>query len=171
LIAHPRVAKIGLGRCEELCCPLLALKVFGNHSKYGMSLSLLAARQLLHSLQAKHPLQNVITAAALYPVHNLPAISTDIISCSMLISVCFTHNTEDSIRVAEALVPHLQTLLSGTEPQPVSLVPAKLALDKPKIWLMQSLANIEQVLKDRNDETEWLRVWRRRSGHADVDNL
>jgi hypothetical protein len=77
-----------IGRCEELTCPRLALQVFGDHSKYVLSLSLPAARHLLHSLHSDHPVQYTIAASALYKVYGLRPVSTDLISCALLASAC-----------------------------------------------------------------------------------
>jgi hypothetical protein len=154
------------GRCEELSCPLLALKIFGNFSKYNLRLSLPAARQLLHSLHIEHPIDKTITAAALYRVYDLPPIAQDLVSCSMLVSACFKDNTKDSISVANALMPHLQTLLQRTQPMKVSENSTERALDKPRLWVKWSLKKIDKALLAQNEQTDWLRIWRSRSGHV-----
>jgi hypothetical protein len=84
----PAIAEAFVRRCEELACPRLALQVFGDHSKYALPLSLPAARHLLHSLHSKHPVQCAIAASALYRLYDLPPVSTDLVSCSLLTSAC-----------------------------------------------------------------------------------
>jgi len=167
LDVHVLYTSITTGRCEELNTPTLALKVFGDHSKYGMSLTLPAARHLLHSLHVNHSLQDTITAAALYRVYNLPAVSEDLISCSILTSACLKHGTRHSLRVANALVPSLQHMLSHTAPLPVSTVSLERALDKPRAWLKWTLAKIETALANQSQkqDLDWLREWRKKSGH------
>jgi hypothetical protein len=153
-----------IGRCDELDTPTLALEVFGNHPKYGIPLSLPAARLLLYSLHVKYPLQDAITAAALYRVYNLPSISEDLVSCSMLARACFNSGSKPSRRVANTLVPHLRTMLESTEPLPTSM---GRTLDRPRAWLMATLSEIEKALIDTDpkQDVEWLVSWRRRSEH------
>ncbi|EEB97588.1 hypothetical protein MPER_03061, partial [Moniliophthora perniciosa FA553] len=58
-----------VARCEQLSIPTVALQVFGNYAKYGVPLTLPAARHLLHSLHATRPLEDVLVVARLYQVY------------------------------------------------------------------------------------------------------
>ena len=153
LIAFP-------GRCEQLSCPLLALDVFGDYAKYNLKLTLPGARQLLHSLHLEHPMDRVIAATALYSVYSLTPIARDLVSCSMLVSACFKHNSEDSLIVARSLLPHLHDMLSQTKPSPAKSV------DKSQAWLQWTLKKIDKAVSvQNNSRAEWLRDWRLRNGH------
>jgi hypothetical protein len=80
------------GRCEQLQNPLLALRVFTNHPKYGFPLSTpFAALQLIHSLATHHPLQQTTTATALLSVPRFPGppVQDNLHACAMLVSACF----------------------------------------------------------------------------------
>lgn len=84
----------------------------------------------------------------------------------MLVSACFKHNSEDSLKVANELLPHLKTMLAKTKPLEVSRGPKMKALDKPKLWLMWTLKKVDKALYAKNGErADWLNVWRTRSGH------
>lgn len=155
-----------IGRCEELSCPLLALKVFGNFSKYNLNLTLSGARQLIHSLHVEHPIDTLITASVLYPVYGLKPIAQDLVSCSMLVSACFKHNSTDSLKVAKELLPHLEAMLKGMKPLKVSQDPAVKALDKSRVWVKWALKKVDKALYVKNGErVDWLSVWRTKSGH------
>ncbi|TFK33404.1 hypothetical protein BDQ12DRAFT_715881 [Crucibulum laeve] len=153
-------------RCEELSCPLLALEVFGDFSKYNLRLTLPGARQLIHSLQNQHPLEKVMAVTALYSVYQLPPISGDLISCAMVISACFKHGSNDSIVVGKALLPALHQMLNQQEPLPVSKKPLEKSLDKPRTWLRGALKRVDETLLTMNGEkTKWLEQWRIASQH------
>ena len=116
---------LALGRCEELRCPQLALQVFSDHPKYGFDLSSpTAARHLLHSLHIQHPLSSSITLVALYKLYDLPPISQDLVTCSLLTSACYNDNTQASLVVAKSLVPELKKLLQEKSPG-AWVIPAK----------------------------------------------
>ncbi|KAI0292933.1 hypothetical protein BC826DRAFT_1105323 [Russula brevipes] len=74
-------------RCVELRCPGLALTVFSDRPAYRMDLTLTAARQLLYAFHEERQLSNVVALAALFPVYNLRALSSDPISCALFV-VC-----------------------------------------------------------------------------------
>ncbi|KAF8885348.1 hypothetical protein BD779DRAFT_1427135, partial [Infundibulicybe gibba] len=133
-------------RCEELSCPLLALKVYGDYSKYNLRLTLPGAQRLIHSLHVEYPINHVITASALYRVYSLPPVAQDLVSCAMLVSACFKHGTKDSLSVATALTPHLEQLLKAQKPLKVSENSTEKALDKPRVWLKWSLKKIDKAL-------------------------
>ncbi|KAF8491917.1 hypothetical protein F5888DRAFT_1860954 [Russula emetica] len=80
-------------RCVELHCPELALTVFNNRPVYRMDLTLPAARQLLYTLHEGRQLSDAVLLAALFPLYNLPALSSDPISCALLTSACLREVT------------------------------------------------------------------------------
>ncbi|KAF4564008.1 hypothetical protein EYR36_003257 [Pleurotus pulmonarius] len=155
-------------RCDELSCPLLALKVFGDYSRYGVKMTLVSGRHLIHSLHIKYPIEDTIAAASLYSVYSLPPIAQDLPSCSMLVHACYKHNSKHSLQVADALVPRLRTLLESRPPLQVKKESPRLAQDPSPKWLLSSLKQLDQVLYERNGRKaeEWLRTWRSQSGYA-----
>ncbi|KAI0088765.1 hypothetical protein BDY19DRAFT_993604 [Irpex rosettiformis] len=164
----PEIAEAFVRRCEELRCPTLALKVFSDHSKYGFNLNHLpAARHLLHSLHVEHPLEDSVTLSALYGVYKLPAISSDLISCAMLTSALFKAKTEESLIVANALVPELKLLLKKTHPAkmayPTDPVIRNQKNNKEKAWLKWTLLKIEKALEAQKQPVDWLKTWREAS--------
>jgi hypothetical protein len=168
-LVSPHILTPTKGRCEELQSPTIALKVFSDHSKYGIALSLPAARQLLYSLSTTGSLQDTISAAALYRVHNLPAISEDLVSCSIFTSACFNNNNnKHSLHVANAFLPHLRSILERTEPLPVPSDPIDPVLAKSNKWLKWTLRSLQNDLARQVPEQDisWLETWRKRSGHV-----
>ena len=155
-------AKVNQGRCEELKCPKLALKVFGDHSKYGLGLSSLsAARHMLHSLYSKYPLSDSMTVAALFGVYKLPPVSSDPAACSMLYAACLKDKSANA-RVAgnalfEELKKHVQYKPPVRAPKE-SVIRARYS-EKPNIWLLDALRTIEKVHKKTGKEWKWLRYW------------
>ncbi|KAI0366948.1 hypothetical protein BV20DRAFT_1001599 [Pilatotrama ljubarskyi] len=160
-------------RCEELHCPQLGLKVFGDHSKYGLDLTIEAARPLLHSLHLQHPLQDTITLTALFSVYKLPPVSSDLVCSALLLTACFKNASKESLTVARAFVPSLQQLLESTQPASMALrdedhgKPA----DKEKRWLAWTLKKIEKALQRQELDFSWLRQWRVASGYAGYTGL
>ena len=150
-----------------MSCPLLALEVFGNYAKYNLKLTLPGARQLLHSLHVEFPIDKVIAASSLYSIYSLTPIAQDLVSCSMLISACFKNKSKDSLKVARALVPHLQRMITQIEPASASPPPpVKATADKTQAWLQWTLKKVDRALFVQNgSRTEWLRDWRIRNGH------
>ncbi|EMD39712.1 hypothetical protein CERSUDRAFT_150376 [Gelatoporia subvermispora B] len=164
----PEDAEALVRRCEELDCPKLALQVFGDHPKYGMDLSSAkAARHLLHSLHQSHPLEDTMLLVALWNIYKLPPISSDLISCAMLTSTCFKHGSQESLLIANEMLPHLQKLLAETAPTSVQYPERRVAQpEKEKAWLTWTLTKIQKALSKQGAEHEWLTRWRQDSGHA-----
>ncbi|KAG2356617.1 hypothetical protein BDR07DRAFT_1299984, partial [Suillus spraguei] len=158
----PIHAESFIRRCEELKCPTLALKVFGDHSKYGLGLSsLFAARHLLHSVYNKRPLSDSMTVAALFGVYKLPPVSSDLAACSMLYSACLKDNSANARIVGKALYEELQKHALDKPPVKApqeSVVRARYA-EKPNIWLLDALRTIEKVHKKTGKEWKWMRYW------------
>jgi hypothetical protein len=160
-----RIQLYAPGRCDELKCSDLALNVFCDHSRYRFPLSsITAARLLMHSLHLKQPLASSVTLMALYPAYNLPPVSTDLVSCTMLATACLNQENEQSKVLAEALVPSIKRLLQNTPPTPPSK-PVRYSEDREPAWLARTLAKIEEVLEKQGRDHKWLREWRERSGH------
>ncbi|KAH0582247.1 hypothetical protein J132_04971 [Termitomyces sp. J132] len=163
-------------RCEELKCPLFALKVYGDFAKYNLPLSLPAARQLLHSLHQAYPIETVMTAASLYDAYNLPSVSEDLVSASLVASACFRHNTKHSITVANLLVPQIKGLLGGHQPKPrpaeegtttqaQASNPGAFS-EKPSTWLKWTFKKIDKATYTQTGKRDRaIRRWRERSGH------
>ncbi|KAF9078315.1 hypothetical protein BDP27DRAFT_3865 [Rhodocollybia butyracea] len=139
-------------RTETLSCPKLALAMFSNHAKYQIPMSLPAARHLLHALHKQYPLEDVMTAAALYRVYDLTPVAEDLVSlglvCRALVGRIDLSQTprptpkpqsssqaavdiptrkrgtlSASKQVFEALVQSLRELISSTEPSLYSVSP------------------------------------------------
>jgi len=120
----------------------------------------------MHSLHVKHPIDTVITLTALYTAYGLPPVTDDLISCSMLVSACFKHNSKESLALANELVPYLKTTLKKTGPLNVSDNPAEKESDKPRVWVKWALKKVDRALYASNGErADWLSVWRAKSGH------
>ena len=84
----------------------------------------------------------------------------------MLVSACFKHNSEDSLKLANELVPHLKKMVAQAEPLAVSEDTTEKALDKPRVWVKWALKKVDKALFVQNGErADWLSVWRARSGH------
>lgn len=140
--------------------------MFGNYAKYNLKLTQPGARQLLHSLHVEHPIDKVIAASALYSVYSLTPIAHDLVSCSMLVSACFKHNSKDSLKVARALVPHLKRMMGETAPPSQNPTPTAKNVERPQAWLQWTLKRIDKALVVENkSRAEWLRDWRLRNGH------
>lgn len=165
------------GRCEELNCAGLALQVFGNHPKYGFNLSsYTGALQLLHSLHIAHPLEDTITASALFKVYNHPPISSSLPACAMLVYACLKHRTDDRAKaVADALLPALRRLCSDTPPgearEPAGPLMRARFDQKPKIWMRGALKRIERILKKEGKGYRWVSDAIEKFKPNDVDDI
>jgi hypothetical protein len=169
----PEIGEAFVRRCEELTCPRLALQVFGDHSKYALPLSLPAARHLLHSLHSKHPVQYTIAASALYRVYNLPPVSTDLVSCSLLASACLkaamqsvgagptVKNGEVAEGAGHDLAKAQKTVQKSAETVGLALVPAlKTMLKTTRPIRAGTKAKAVQVIGEGSDRNEARgRVW------------
>lgn len=150
------------GRCEELECPLLALKVFGDHPKYGLPLSSFsAARTLLHSLYQKHPLENVIAAVSLFGVNNLSPVTNDPASCAMLYAACLRSKNKHASLLGRDIRIALQKLLRDTTPysEPKEkFLRARYSI-KPNLWLLEALRDIKETKRDEGRGSWWITEW------------
>jgi hypothetical protein len=134
-----------IGRCTELDCPTLALKVFGNYSKYGMPLSLEGARHLLYSLHLRYSIEETLTASALYGVYRLLPVSKDPTSSAILTYACLSHPNEKSLAIAKALIPGLKRYIALV---PQHSIPQSHGFDVLPAHLKQSLHRIKLKLAE-----------------------
>lgn len=134
------------GRCQELQCPDLALKVFGSYPVYNTKLTLPAARWLLHSLYLKHSFADVLLAANMYPAYNLPPINDDLVSASLITAACYKHKTPECLKIAETLIPHITKMLAKVD---LSRAPDPIAAREQK-WAAWALrrANLMRGAED-----------------------
>jgi len=153
-------------RCVELRCPELALTVFNNRPVYRMDLTLPAARQLLYSLHERQQLSDVVLLAALFPLYNLPAVSSDPVSCALLTSVCLREvnisGSEPAQVIAATLLPPFKQLLSQTPPMPVSVGGNRFLESR---WMKDAMLSILDSLAIQGHEGSWVREWCHRSGY------
>jgi hypothetical protein len=160
------------GRCIELRCPELALTVFSNRPAYRMDLTLPAARQLLYTLHEGHQISNVILLAALFPVYNIPALSSDPISCALLMSACLREanisGSDPARAVTTTLLSHFKHLLSRTPPMPVPIERNRFLESR---WMKDAMLNILDSLVAQGHEASWVRDWCRRSGYNLPSNV
>ena len=85
-----------------------------------MDLTLTAARRLLYAFHEEGTLSDVVTVATLFPLYNLPTLSSDPVSCALFISACLreanTSGSESARTIAAALLHPFEQLLSLTPP-------------------------------------------------------
>jgi len=158
----PLDAEMFVRRCEELDCPLLALKVFGDHPKYGLALSSFpAARTLIHSLYRNYPLENTITAVSLLGMNNLAPVTSDPASCAMLYAACLRSKNEHASLLGRDIRVALQKLLKDTKPhsEPKERYLRARYSVKPDLWLLEALRDIKQIKKDEGRGSWWITEW------------
>ena len=155
-----------IGRCVELRCPELALTVFSNRPAYRMDLTLPAARQLLYTLHEGRQVSDVVHLAALFPLYNLPALSSDPISCALLTSACLREvnisGSEPAQVIAATLLSPFKQLLSQTPPMSLSVVGNRFLESR---WMKDAMLSILDSLVVQGHEAGWVRDWCRRSGY------
>lgn len=118
----------------------------------------------MHALHLKHPLASCVTLMALYPTYNLPPISTDLVSSTMLATACFSQESKQSKVLIDVLLPSIKRLLKSAPPTPSSK-PIRYSEDREQFWLARTLAKIEEALQKQGRDYQWLHEWRERSGH------
>ncbi|KIJ08936.1 hypothetical protein PAXINDRAFT_102401 [Paxillus involutus ATCC 200175] len=155
-------AEMFVRRCEELECPLLALKVFGDHPKYGFGLtSFSAARNLLHSLYEKYPVENTVAAASLFGVYKLPPVTSDPACSAMLYAACIRSKKKKAGLLGRDLRLPLKELLEKTKPfaEPKGSIVRTLYSTKPDIWLLEALRDIKETKREQGRGTWWITEW------------
>lgn len=82
----------------------------------------------------------------------------------MLTSACFKAATEESLTVANALVPELRGLLEKTSAKKLAYPEDKykrsLPGNKEKAWLRWTLLKVEKALEAQKQPVGWLKSWR-----------
>ena len=148
------------GRCVELRCLELALNVFSNRPAYRMDLTLTAARQLLYDFHELRQFSNMVILAALFPRYNLPALSSDPISCALFLSACLREanisGSEPAWTVAETFLPSFRKLLSQTLPMPVPVEDNRFLENR---WMKDAMLSVLHSLVVRGDEARWVKDW------------
>ncbi|EJF61040.1 hypothetical protein DICSQDRAFT_161775 [Dichomitus squalens LYAD-421 SS1] len=166
---RPSTVVVFAARCHALRCPGLALKVFGNHPKYGVDLNLDAAQLVLHSMHRWRRHQDIITFATLFSIYGLPPVSSDLLSNALLLKALLGKPTDESTAVANAMVPSLQRLLEKTDPQTMIVEPRDRRLsNSKKTWLAFALKRIENVLQSQGIEHGWLARWMDVTGYHTI---
>jgi hypothetical protein len=121
-----------------------------------MDLTLAAARHLLYALHEKRQLSSIVILAALSPLHNIPALSSDPISCALIVSACLRDSSEQGWTVAETFLSPLKQLLSQTPPMPVPVGENRFLESR---WMKDAMLSILGSLAVRSHETGWIRAW------------
>jgi hypothetical protein len=156
------------GRCAELRCPQLALSVFSNRPAYRMDLTLPAARQLLYALHEYGKLSDVVTLVPLFPLYNLPALSSDPISSALLISACLREarasGSESAWTMAVTLLPPFEQLLTETPPIPIP-IPIQKGRFRENCWMNHAMLSILESLTVRGQDASRVREWCVKSGY------
>jgi hypothetical protein len=137
-----------------------------------MDLTLPGARQLLYTLHEGRQLSNVVLLAALFPLYNLPALSSDPISCALLLSACLreanTSGSDPARAVAETLLSSFKQLLSDTRPMPVPVGGSRFLESR---WMRDAMLNIYDSLVIHRDDVSWVKDWCHRSGYDLLSNV
>ena len=155
-------------RCGELHCPHLALRVFGDYSKYSVKLTLPGAHHLLHSLHMEHPISDVITAAALFHVYGLTPVAEDLVSCSLVLAACLKDRSPAAIQVSNKLLPSLKHQLDLHQPPSMTIKKSyrQQPKEKPRIWLKWALKKVDKALAIQDGKrVDWLAEWRKENNH------
>jgi len=159
-------------RCVELRCPGLALTVFSDRPAYRMDLTLTAARQLLYAFHEERQLSNVVALAALFPVYNLRALSSDPISCALFVSACLREGnisgSDPASVVAATFLSPFKQLLSQTLPMPLSVESNRFLESR---WMKDAMLSILDLLGMQGHETSWVRDWCHRSHYNFLSNI
>jgi hypothetical protein len=148
------------GRCVELRCPELALNVFSNRSAYRVDLTLPGARHLLYALYEERQFSNIVVLVALFPLYNIPALTSDPISCALLLSACLreanSSGSEPALTIAETFLSPFKQLLSQTPPMPI---PADANRFPERRWMKDAMLSILDSLVAQGHEAGWIRDW------------
>ena len=141
---------------------MLALKVFGDHPKYGLALSSFpAARTLLHALYQKYPLENVIAAVSLFGLNSLSPVTKDPASCAMLYAACLRSKNKHASLLGRDIRMALRKLLIDTKPysEPKEKELRARHSAKPDLWLLEALRDIKKTKSDQGRGSWWITEW------------
>jgi hypothetical protein len=121
-----------------------------------MDLTLPAARRLLYALHEERKLSDVVTLAALFPLYNLPPLSSDIISFALLLSACcreaHVSGSEHAWTVAATLLPPFKQLLAQTMPLPIEK-----NRFQEHCWMKYAMLSMLDSLTARGQDASWVR--------------
>ncbi|KIM38013.1 hypothetical protein M413DRAFT_448055 [Hebeloma cylindrosporum] len=145
---HPDFAVDFTRRCQELQCPHLALELFGNFAKYNVHLNLEAGQWLIHSLYVLHPLEQVLVATRLFTAYNLPPISKDLPTASMVAAACYKHGTPEALDVARALRPEIRKMVKRAKLSKAGTLEER----KKNKWVSWSLQKVNKAAKRLGEE-------------------
>jgi hypothetical protein len=161
------------GRCIYLNKPELALELFGNFGKYNVPLTQSGARELLAATYDTRPLSFVVTLTSLFDVYQLPNISKDFPSCSMLVAACFNKEASENVdarNLGFSLLRHLRGCMDKT----AELPPPKgdeVVQKLPDVWTIHAMKKVEERLpagRGGEQAKHWVHNWRKNNGHITV---
>ncbi|KAK0192484.1 hypothetical protein F5146DRAFT_999672 [Armillaria mellea] len=152
-------ADVFVRRCDDLKCPQLALKVFGNFPLYQVKLTRPGAQQLLYTLhRTSAPLEDLLLTAAFFPIYQLGPLENDIVSLSILAAASVKAGKHD---LETALLTRIHKSLGIKEGSNGVRVEGT---DLRTKWVMWHLREIDMGLEKRDGRPlKWLREWRHRS--------
>ncbi|KAH9927975.1 uncharacterized protein BXZ73DRAFT_78426 [Epithele typhae] len=152
-------------QCHGKKRPDLTVRVFGDRPKYGVDLSLDAARLVLLSLAERGARADAVAVAALYPLYFLPPASADLSSLAYLLRALLhdvapatadqTDADRAAIDVARGLLPTLQQL---TEQNTLEPERNGGAVDV-RVHTANSLVIVREKYAGIGEEMQWLEDW------------
>ena len=133
-----------------------------------MDLTVTAARQLLYAFHEEGTLSAVVTVAALFPLYNLPALSSDPVSCALLISACLREanstGSGPARTVATALLYPFGQLLLQTPPTSIPYSPFWERRSGEIEWMERATLSVLDSLAIGGQDASVIRDWCMKSG-------
>ena len=133
-----------------------------------MDLTPTAARRLLYAFHEEGTLSTVVSVAALFPLYNLPTVSSDPVSCALLISACLreanTTGSESARTVASALLHPFEQLLSLTPPASMPYDPFWEHRSGEIEWMKRATLSVLDSLAVGGQDANKIRDWCMKSG-------
>ncbi len=133
-----------------------------------MDLTLTAARRLLYAFHEEGTLSDAVTVAALFPLYDLPALSSDPVSCALLISACLreanTSSSEPAQTIAATLLHPFEQLLSQTPPASVPYSPFWEHRSGEIEWMKRATLSVVDSLAIGGQDDSRIRDWCMKSG-------
>jgi hypothetical protein len=125
-----------------------------------MDLTLPATRHLLYALYEERQFSNIVVLVALFPLYNLPALTSDPINCALLLSACLreanSSGSEPALTIAETFLSPFKQLLSQTPPMPI---PVDANRFPERRWMKDAMLSILDSLVVQGHEAGWIRDW------------
>jgi hypothetical protein len=122
-----------------------------------MDLTLPTARRLLYALHEERKLSDAITLAALFPLYNLPPLSSDIISFALLLSACLREaqvsGSEHAWTVAATLLSPFKQL-AQTPPMPIPIEKNRF---QEHYWMKHAMLCMLDSLTVLGQDASWVR--------------